>query len=100
MEFETTSRLFEWDDDKALKNKGKHGVSFEKAIRVFDDNFRVERYDEYHSDYEDRWITIGRVDDILFVVYTERADRTRIISARLADKSERREYYGNRQNAY
>ena len=96
MELELSNRIFEWDDDKAEKNKIKHGVNFEKAIKVFDDKFRVERYDELHSDNEDRWITIGKVDDILFVVYTERGYNTRIISARKADKDERREYYGNR----
>lgn len=91
------NRIFEWDDVKAQINKQKHGVTFETATKVFDDDFRVERYDELHSDNEDRWITIGKVEDILYVVYTERGDTTRLITARLADKSERREYYhGNR----
>ena len=40
------SRIFDWDDNKAEINKHKHGVTFEKAMKVFDDKFRVERYDD------------------------------------------------------
>jgi len=52
---------------------------------VFLDEKRIEKYDRKHStDTEDRWNVIGKVDDVLFVVYTERNERTRIISARKA----------------
>lgn len=58
------------------------------------DEKRIEKYDSSHStDTEDRWNVIGMVDDVLFVVYTERNDRTRIISARKATKEETDEYY-------
>ena len=85
--------LFEWDDKKAAINLQKHGVSFETAILVFQDEDRIELYDSAHSADEDRYNTIGLVEDILFVVYTERKNRVRIISARPANRKERSMYY-------
>ena len=85
---------FEWDDDKNELNKRKHKIAFETALHVFDDPNRLERYDGEHSDYEDRYISIGLVDDVLFVVHTERRNRIRLISARIASKKERDNYYG------
>ncbi len=87
----------EWDEYKNQLNKQNHHVSFETALYVFADPFRLERYDrsENNNRLEDTFQTIGKVGDILFVVYTERADSYRIISARLADAEERRLYYGN-----
>ena len=61
----------EWDDKKAAINRQKHGIEFEDAALVFADENRVERYDEKHSQDEDRWQVIGMVNDVLFVVYTE-----------------------------
>ena len=86
---------FEWDDNKNIKNQKIHdGISFEIAVRVFLDEKRIERYDEKHStEDEDRWDVIGLVENVLFVVYTERKDRIRIISARKATKEETEEYY-------
>ena len=84
---------FEWDENKAAANWKKHGISFFKAARVFEDNQRKEYYDVAHSDDEDRYITIGMADDILFVVYAERREKIRIISARYANRRERRLYY-------
>ena len=92
-------RQFEWDDNKAKINKIKHGVSFKVAAKVFDDENRYEQFDSEHSWEEDRWQVIGKVDDILFVVYTERGDYTRLISAREATATERRIYY-DRANIY
>ena len=54
----------------------------------------MERRDEDSSDDEERWQTMGFLDDVLFVVYTERGDATRIISARIAEPFERRIYHG------
>ena len=90
---EVNRLLFEWDDEKAAINLKKHGVSFQTAALVFYDENRIEMYDSEHSLEEDRYITIGMVEDVLFVVYTERKDRLRIISARLANKKERSMYY-------
>ena len=85
---------FEWDEQKNQANKEKHGISFETASRIFYDENRIERYDAEHSLHEDRYISLGLVGDVLFVVHTDRSDSIRIISARHATKSERMEYYG------
>lgn len=89
---------FEWDEDKNQINKAKHKISFEIAALVFDDPQYIEMYDFEHSKEEDRYIAIGKVGDILFVVFTERKDAVRLISARLATEKERRLYYD--QNIY
>ncbi|MFN3201326.1 MAG: BrnT family toxin [Bradymonadia bacterium] len=82
---------FDWDLEKDASNQRKHGVSFEQASSVFEnDDKALEIYDEYHSDYEDRFITIGPIkDSVVMVVWTERAhDTIRIISARWATARE------------
>lgn len=84
---------FEWDEEKAALNLKKRGVRFETAARVFCDENRIELFDSIHSDEEERYNTIGMVDNILFVVYTERKNRVRLISARPANRKERRLYY-------
>ncbi len=84
---------FEWDDDKNELNLKKHGIDFETAMLVFNDLHRIEIYDMEHSINEDRYNTIGMVNDVLFVVYTERKENIRLISARLATKTERSIYY-------
>ena len=89
---------FEWDDEKDKSNKKKHGLSFATAVKAFNDDCRVEIYDEFHSQDEDRFIVIGLAEDIVFLVYTIREETCRIISARLATTEERRLYYGNNKN--
>lgn len=87
---------FEWDIRKDRLNQRKHdGISFEMAARVFLDSKRLDVLDEAHStETEERWNAIGMVEEILFVVYTERREeRIRIISARKADKEEVDDYY-------
>ncbi len=93
MKTSVDNRLFEWDDEKAALNWRKHRVDFNDAAKVFNDPYRIEEFDEEHSDYEDRWQVIGMVDDILFVIYTERGEYTQLISARKATAIERRKYY-------
>lgn len=88
-------RLFELDD---AKNKIKHGINFKTAVRVFEDPYRIMEYDYEYSFDEDRWKVIGKVDDILFVIYTERGEFTRLISARKATSTERRKYYAGTQS--
>ena len=85
---------FEWDRTKAKLNKIKHGVSFKSAAKVFNDPNRLEEYDYAHSWDEERWQVTGMADDVLFVIYTERYERIRLISAREATENERRRYYG------
>ncbi|MBR4545295.1 MAG: BrnT family toxin [Oscillibacter sp.] len=84
---------FEWDEEKARSNYIKHGVRFETAAHVFEDENLIEYYDEYHGGSEERYQVIGKVNQILFVVYTERKERIRLISARKATKMERRLYH-------
>lgn len=87
---------FEWDDEKEKINIVKHGIDFTTAARVFKDGNRLELYDEAHSDTEDRYITIGIIDGVAYlvmVVYTEREEVIRLISARKATKQEGRMYY-------
>ena len=84
---------FEWDEEKNKLNKRKHGIDFETAMLVFNDLQRIEIYDMEHSTSEDRYNTIGMVHDVLFVVYTERKENIRLISARIATKTERSIYF-------
>lgn len=85
--------IFEWDEEKNKINMEKHGIDFETAMLVFNDLQRIEIYDVEHSVEEDRYNTIGMVNDVLFVVYTERKNNIRLISARVATKLERSIYY-------
>ena len=89
---------FEWDEEKNRANIAKHGISFETAIFVFNDDRRIEIYDAEHSINEDRYNTIGMVNEVLFVVYTERREKIRLISARVASARERDIYYD--QNSF
>jgi len=87
---------FEWDENKNRDNKMKHGVSFETAVRVFSDNKRVELFDRKHSLFEERWKAIGLSGlKLLAVVFTERHNSIRIITARKAKKAEEEAYYGH-----
>ncbi|MBR1760013.1 MAG: BrnT family toxin [Schwartzia sp.] len=84
---------FEWDENKNLLNRKKHGITFEYASLVFKDEYRMEDYDADHSGDEDRYTVTGRVQGIIVVVCTYREeDVVRIISAREATKDERRRY--------
>jgi uncharacterized DUF497 family protein len=85
----------EWDDAKNLANQQKHGVSFEEAAALFDDEVDcLEIFDEQHSDAEDRFISIGPIErGLVLVVWTERVDDViRIISARWTTKREGKLY--------
>ena len=92
--YELGEYKFEWDSEKAEKNFKKHKVKFQNAVLAFFDEYRLEYYDETHSDDEERFRIIGKVKEVLVVIYTEREDKNRIISARPANKYEREDYYG------
>jgi hypothetical protein len=85
---------YEWDRWKARVNREKHGVKFLDATSVFQDIHSIMVPDE--SQGEDRYITIGMDGSgrILVVVHTWRGKRVRIISARLANRKERRQFEG------
>jgi len=89
----------EWDEEKNILNKQEHNLSFESAQYVFADPERLERFDrsEGNASGEERWQTLGMVKKVLFVVYTERGESKRIISARIAEKHEKRSYNGHYQ---
>jgi uncharacterized DUF497 family protein len=82
----------DWDPAKARLNFRKHGVRFDDAVAALKDEASVSIRDE-HED-EERWITIGMDSRarILVVVYTWRRESVRIISARPANRTERRQY--------
>ena len=80
---------FEWDPAKAALNHRKHRISFPYATRVFLDPFRQERLDTREEYGEERWVVLGRVDDMfLVVVYTLRESNIRLISARKANQND------------
>lgn len=95
---EVSGFIVEWDTDKNEINKKIHGISFEAAALVFADEHYLELYDDEHSIDEDRYIAIGMVEDILFVVHTMRNENVGMISARLATKQERRFYYDSKSS--
>lgn len=85
---------FEWDALKAAQNLQNHGVSFEEAASVFGDPLAATIADPDHSTDERRFITMGvtLAQRLLVAVHTERANRTRIISARAATRAEKMKY--------
>lgn len=89
--------LFEWDDRKNRENIAKHGLDFADVWHVFEDPDRITFIDDRKDYKEKRVITIGKVKEMIVasVCYTNRNDRTRIISFRLASRKERKAYYGN-----
>ncbi len=88
--------IFEWDKDKAELVLNEHGISFDEALTVLlHDEFAVTNEDGRDYDGEQRFITIGvsRYGRLLYVVWTYRDIRYRMISARKANKHEHKGYY-------
>ena len=89
---------FEWDKNKENLNIKKHGVTFEQASYVFADKYALNKYDDEHSQDEDRWVLLGKSlnETLLLVVHTFRdtdgVEFVRIISARKATKLEKQVY--------
>jgi len=86
----------EWDEKKDEINRAVHHIAFEDAQYIFFDTDRLERIDQSAGNIsdEERLQTLGKVGKVLFVVYMERGESKRLISARLATKAERRSYNG------
>lgn len=87
--------VFEWDDEKAAANERKHGVSFVEAAFAFGDPLSMTIADPLHSVGEHRYVLLGQsvAGRLLVVVHvTPDEVRIRIISARVATRSERRAY--------
>jgi uncharacterized protein len=91
-----------WDRVKAAENLKKHRVSFEEARQIFSDPLRATEDDEEHSANEDRIRSFGSTaaGKVLFVCYTLQENEIRLISARLATRSERRSYMDEEQMIY
>jgi uncharacterized DUF497 family protein len=90
---------FEWDPKKARDNRDKHGVAFDEAATVVRDTKALSIFDPDHSEFEDRWITIGISENgrVLVVNHTfreesEDAVTIRIFSSRKATKQETKTY--------
>jgi uncharacterized protein len=85
---------FEWDPAKAASNLAKHNIAFEDAATIFDDlnHFIIDVTKPEYG--ENRYRAIGRLHGgrLVAIVYTNREERRRIISARKARKNEQREY--------
>ena len=90
---------FTWDATKAAANLAKHGVAFAQAATVFADALALTVFDHEHSEFEERWFTLGMDSQgkLLAVSHTYTATgpntaRVRVISAREATRNERRQY--------
>lgn len=81
---------FEWDPEKDLENKRKHGIGFDEAATSFGDPGSLTILDSEHSGREDRFVLLGMSTSgrLLVVIHTERGDNVRLISARLANRHE------------
>ena len=90
--------LFDWDIEKAAANLRKHEISFVAATAVFDDPNRIEEDSTKPEHGEVRMKAIGMVEGelIVAVIFTDREQRRRIISARRARKNEKEKYYNSR----
>ena len=85
---------FEWDPHKAATNARKHGVTFDEAATAFHDPHGRIVEDPRHPNGERRYALLGYSDDqrLLAVMFTERGDRIRLISARKATRRERHDH--------
>lgn len=85
---------FEWDDDKDKANRAKHGIGFQEAAVIFTHPL-VTAQDDRRDYGEKRFISYGRIGKsiVFVVVHTRRLGRIRLISARKANRKERRAYY-------
>ena len=85
---------FEWDPRKAASNLAKHAVSFEEAATVFGDPLGRISSDPRHSTDEERFVILGgsRLRRVLIVMFVDRGEAVRIVSARRATPRERRNY--------
>jgi len=92
---------FQWDPVKATSNVRKHGISFDEAVTVFKDPLALIFDDTEHSEVEAREIIIGMstLSRMLLVCFVERhEDTVRIISARPATRTEKKDYEENAKN--
>ena len=91
---------FEWDSNKNVWNIQKHGIDFRDAVEVFSDERAVLRYDVAHSEEEERFLIVGMLRGVIItaIVFTDRGNITRLISARKATQEEVLDYEQNYRN--
>lgn len=85
---------FEWDEGNINKNWEEHRVKHPECEEVFFNAPLIVQPDELHSDFEERYFALGKTNQgrLLFLVFTIREDKIRVISARNMTKKERRWY--------
>lgn len=86
---------FEWDEKKAKSNIKKHGITFEEATTVLQDELSLTIHDIAHSITEERFVDIGLSSNgqvLVVIFYTERGNNIRILSCRKATTQERKVY--------
>lgn len=85
---------FDWDETNVAKNWERHQVSHIECEEIFFNEPLIVSADETHSQAEDRYFALGKTDmsRLLFIVFTVRADKIRVISARDMSKKERKHY--------
>lgn len=90
---------FDWDQGNVVKNLLKHNIECRQTEEVFFDEYSLIGDDVKHSYQENRYLIIGQDHQgiILYVVFTQRKNKIRIISARIANKKERRFYEQNKK---
>ncbi len=93
--FELKGIYFEWDEDKNASNQRKHGVRFEEGAEVFFDAAGVFDDVSVGGERRDSLLGFSLSARVLLVVFIERGERTRIISARRATAQERNDYEKN-----
>jgi uncharacterized protein len=90
---------FDWDQGNIVKNLIKHGVECRQAEEAFLDKDSLSMDDIEHSYGEKRYLLVGKDHQgvVLYIVFTQRLNKVRVISARIADKKERRFYEQNKK---
>lgn len=85
---------FEWDEGNLDKSRRKHGVTPEESESVFADEQSLVIPDTPHSKTEDRFVIVGKSDEnrYVFIVFTTRNEKIRIISARHMHNEEVKKY--------
>ncbi len=85
---------FDWDDGNIEKSWVKHKVYFKECEEVFFNEPLLVLDDVKHSQVEDRYFALGRANSnkLLFIVFTIRLSKLRIISARVMNKNEKKQY--------
>ena len=103
MSYNIIMMKFEWDENKSKKNRELRNLSFNSAKQVFKDKSKLTLIDKRKDYSEIRVVTIGQIRVLLLkviiilVVSTDRNGKKRIISARKANKKERRVYYEHKE---